>query len=134
MTAGQDDYLKFWSFEEIDDVEPEEDLKSEISLKKSIKLFSGAHVISVNSEFFESKGIIFVKCSNGQLLKILFKDYMVIMSQFHDEVLKKNFINIVEGKWSKPQTVKSKCASSFKPIRGRHELSTITKSSNQSTL
>ena len=97
LTAGHDNFIKFWNYNEIDDVEPEEDLISEISLVKSIRLFEDAHVISINTEFFEKKGILFVKCSNGKILKVLFRDYMIIMSQHHEEIIQKNYIKIIES-------------------------------------
>ena len=97
ITAGQDNFLKFWRFDEIDDVEPEEDLIYEISIVKSIHLFKNAHVVSINTEFFEKKGVLFVKCTNGKIFKILFRDYMIIMSQHHDEVIAKDYSKIVES-------------------------------------
>jgi hypothetical protein len=102
VTAGKDDYIKFWRFDEIDDVEPEEDLISEITLVKSIKLFDNAHIISLNTEFFQTKGIIMVKCTNGQILKIVFKDYIRIMSEFDDEIRNKNFQPIIQGNHNHP--------------------------------
>ena len=125
LTAGDDNFLKFWSFEEIDDVEPEEDLISEIGLVKSVRLFDNGHVISVNSEFLEEKGMILVKCSNGKIVKVLFRDFLMIKSEYLDEIHEKDYRKIVESR--RHQTVKWNCATWCRPTQERRGHSTSSK-------
>ena len=96
LTAGRDNYIKFWDYEEIDDVEPEEDLISEISLVKSIHIFKGANIISINTEFFETEHFLLIKASNGKILKLIFKDFEILRSQ--KTMKRKDFTKIVQGK------------------------------------
>lgn len=96
LSAGDDPYLRFWDFEQIDDLEPEEDGTAEIEPIKEIFLFPECRVISVNLEFFATQGFVTVKTQQGKILKIIFKDVELITME--KKLEKKDYAKVVRGK------------------------------------
>lgn len=96
LTAGRDNHIKFWLYDEIDDIEPEEHLISEISPLKSIYLYEDAHILSINTDFFEKEHFIFIKTSDGKILKLIFMDFKILINQEMNS--KQNYTKIIQGK------------------------------------
>lgn len=68
MTAGRDGCVKFWDYDKLNEIEPEEDSHTvDIEPVKVVKLGAGVHIKSLIQDRENDRWIVLVRAVAGQL-------------------------------------------------------------------